>query len=103
MLRHLELPNVESISNQNKNMDVMRLWKACLATLGLSRVYYEKEKHFHGMAFAKFDMDEFGEASWAEVNKECVKMGKDAASLRDVSVCRQLMVIPQDKDKIAVS
>ena len=84
---------------QNKNMDVMRSWKACLATLGLSRVYYEKEKHFHGLAFAKFDVDEFGEACWAEVDKECVKMGMNGASLRDVSVRRQLMVIPQDKDK----
>ena len=80
-------------------MDVMRSWKACLATLGLSRVYYEKEKHFHGLAFAKFDVDEFGEACWAEVDKECVKMGMNGASLRDVSVRRQLMVIPQDKDK----
>ena len=84
---------------QNKNMDVMRSWKACLATLGLSRVYYEKEKHFHGLAFAKFDVDEFGEACWTEVDKECVKMGMNGASLRDVTVRRQLMVIPQDKDK----
>ena len=80
-------------------MDVMRSWKACLASLGLSRVYYEKERHFHGLAFAKLDLKEFGKACWAEVEKECRKMDKDAAGLQDISVRRQLMVIPQDKEK----
>ena len=85
--------------NQNKNMDVMRSWKACLATLGLSRVYYEKEDHFHGMAFVKFNLDEFSDVCWAESCKEADKMGRDAESLKDISTIRQLMVIPQDKDK----
>ena len=84
-------------------MDVMRSWKTCLATLGLSRVYYEKERHFHGLAFAKLDLEEFGKACWAEVEKECGKMGKDAAGLQDISVRRQLMVIPQDKEKTTSS
>ena len=51
------------------------------------------------MAFVKFNLEEFGEVCWAEVCKESDKMGRDAESLRDISTRRQLMVIPQDKDK----
>ena len=79
-----------------------RLWKVCLATLGLSRVYCEK-KHFHGSAFAKLDLNKFGKACWVEVEKECGKMDKDAAGLQDISVKRQLMAIPQDKEKTTSS
>ena len=51
------------------------------------------------MAFVKFNLEEFGEVCWAEVCKESHKMGRDAESLRDISTRRQLMVIPQDKEK----
>ena len=64
---------------------------------------YCEKKHFHRLAFAKLDLNKFGKACRVEVEKECGKMDKDAAGLQDISVRRQFMAIPQDKEKTTSS
>lgn len=81
---------------QGKNLDVMRSWKVCLSTLGLSRVYYEKSKHFHGLAFLKLEGEAFSGLCAAEAKREAAKMGRE---LEGIDARRELMVIPQDKEK----
>ena len=83
-------------SHQGKNLDVMRSWKICLSTLGMSRAYYDKSTHFHGVAFVKLDGKIFADFCHMEAEKEAEKLGRP---LDNIDVRRELMVIPQDKEK----
>lgn len=82
-------------SHQGRNLSVIRSWGIALALLGLTRIYYEKLDHVHGMAFMKVeDNPEYAEVLRQEAEREARKMGLDLASCDPE---RDLMIIPQDR------
>lgn len=46
-------------SHQGKNMNQIKSWRLALAKLGMIRIYIEKLKHVHCMAFVKVDPNDY--------------------------------------------
>ncbi len=75
------------------SQDQMKSWRACLASVGFFRAYYEKLEHVHCMAYVKTCPGAAAEYVTARHAKDLMTaLGEDAAT--DPA---DLMVIPQDR------
>ena len=81
--------------HQGRNLNVIRSWKICLATLGFTRIYYEKREHIHCMAFLKLDQNLLGDLCVLEAKKEAEKLGTPYETIESIE---DLMIIPQDSN-----
>ena len=81
-------------SHQAKNLGQMRAWRLAMARAGLVRVYVDKLRHVHCLAYAKV-AEEHSNACAKEVEMLCAKLKEDANL--DTDDTAALMFIPQDK------
>lgn len=77
--------------HQGRNSAQLRAWKTGFSLLGLSKVTYEKSKHFHGLVFRKPD---------AEQRDLLVREAREVAGLSDLDT---LFYIPQDLSNVGLA
>ena len=95
----------DSSKNQAKNETQMKSWRLALASIGLLRVYIEKQKHLRCMGYVKVDQQMYGHICLAEEDNIKSKLiGKEAiTNLVDYNTHEtepehdNLFFIPQDR------
>lgn len=64
---------------ENKNQPQMKAWRLAMAYLGLVRIYIEKLKHVHCLAFVKVPLPDYEKAVEQEINTIRKKYTPDAS------------------------